>query len=174
MKPQTTPAHTPAAKPMSKQAAQLFRPEQTFHFPEGVLGFEDARQFVFICKPETSPFVFMRALEPTYLGFVCVDPFLICPDYKPRISDTDISFLELTSPAEVLLLSIVNPAPDARQTTANLQGPLAINLRNGKGKQILCNQQNYPVRNAIWEALERLDCNNLQTVSVGEPNRSAA
>ena len=148
--------------------------QQMFHFPEGVLAFEDVKEFLFICKPETSPFVFMRAVEPAYLGCVCVDPFLICPDYQPHISETDTAWLELTSPTDVLLLSIVNPALDARQTTANLQGPLAINLRTGRGKQILCDRQNYPVRYAIWEALEQLDESRQRKVSEREPNRSAA
>ena len=161
-------AHLPA------QASQLLRTDhQMFHFPEGLLAFENVKQFVFICKTETTPFVFMRALEPAYLGFVCVNPFLICPSYQPHISEADTALLELTTPQEVLLLSIVNPAPDARQTTANLQGPLALNLRTGRGKQILCDRQNYPVRYAFWEALEQLDLSRRKTAE-RVSNRSAA
>jgi flagellar assembly factor FliW len=140
----------------SARIAMPIKPENVFHFPEGLPAFEEAKDFVFLCKPETSPFIFMRAIEPLDLGFVCVDPFLICPEYKPRINDADTAFLGLNSPDEVLLLSIVTVNKDVRKTTANLQGPLAINLRTCKGKQIICDGQGYPVRYGMWEALGRL------------------
>ena len=158
MKPLQMPTSAKISGHLPKGAASQVGPAHLkFHFPEGVLAFENAREFLLICKPESLPFVFMRAVEPARLGFVCVDPFLICPDYQPRISEADTAFLELTNPADVLLLSIVNPALNPHQTTANLQGPLAINLRTGRGKQIICDQQQYPVRYAIWEALGKID-----------------
>ncbi len=143
------------AETLAGRAAQQICTEQTYLFPQGVFAFEHVRQFVFICDPETSPFIFMQALDPAHLGFVCVDPFLICPGYQPRIRDADAALLELTTPAEALMLSIVNPAPDVRQTTANLQAPLVINLRTGQGRQIICDQQEYSMRYAIWAALEQ-------------------
>ena len=173
MKTQMSTAEKAARHPAT--TAQLMHSNhQMFIFPEGILAFEDVKQFMFICKPETSPFVFMRALDPAYLGFVCVNPFLICPDYQPHISAADTAILELATPKEVMLLSIVNPAPDARDTTANLQGPLAINLRTGRGKQILCDGQNFPVRYAFWEILEQLDDQSRLTTTERLSKRSAA
>ena len=176
MKTMPKPTYAGLSNLTSQGASRsTLRPGQLFFFPEGVLAFEHARQFVFLCKPETAPFIFMRALEPAYLGFVCIDPFLICPDYQPRISDADAAFLELNTPDEALLLSVVNPAPDVRQTTANLQGPMVINLRTGRGRQILCENQNYPVRYAIWNALEQRDADTCRTpMRLEEPVCSAA
>lgn len=132
------------------------KPENVFHFPDGLPAFEDAKDFVFLCRPETSPFIFMRAVMPGDLGFVCIDPFLVCPDYKPRISDADATLLELSDPADALILSIVTTSTDVRKTTVNLQGPLAINIRTCRGKQVICDAQGYPVRYRIWDALDRL------------------
>lgn len=140
-------------------------PESIFRFPDGLPAFEEAKEFVFMIKADTNPFLFMQALELPALGFVCVDPFSICEDYKPKISDADIDFLRLSSPEHLLLLSIITVAPDARNTTANLQGPLAINLQNRTGKQVICEGQHYPVRYRIMEALERMGRN-------GTPKRS--
>lgn len=174
MNPLLMPTNSGTVERHPEPDAWQLHTDQTFYFPEGLPAFEEARQFVFICKPETSPFVFMRSLEVDRLGFVCVDPFLICPDYQPRLSEADTAFLELTTPAEVLLLSIVNPAPDVRQTTANLQGPLAINLRTGRGKQIFCDRQDYPVRYGIWQALEQMEEVSGRNATEREPNCSAA
>ena len=46
--------------------------------------------------------------------------------------------------------------PEVQETTANLQGPLAINIRSSIGKQIICEGQSYPVRHRIWDAIENM------------------
>lgn len=130
--------------------------DKVFTFPDGLPAFEEVHHFMFACKPETAPFVFMRALEPAHLGFVCIDPFTICPGYKLNLSDGDTSFLDLSKPEEALILSIVTPSPDVHLTTANLQSPLIINLRNCRCRQIIGADLNLPVRYSIWEALKSM------------------
>ncbi len=173
-KASTAPNKKPTGNTGRRSVQPIIQDESVFEFPEGLPAFEEAKQFVFSCRPETSPLLFMRATEPATLGFVCIDPFLICPEYKPRISDADAAFLEIGDTDEILILSIVTASPDVRKTTANLQGPLAINLRTRKGKQIICDRQDYSVRYAIWEALERLTDSAPADATSAEPNRSAA
>ena len=132
------------------------QPESIFEFPEGIPAFDDVRQYVFICNPDISPFVVMKAIDGSELSFLCIDPFLICPDYLPEIGDGDTSLLDLASPSDVLMLSIVTIRDDVHDTTANLQGPIAVNMRNRKGRQIICEGTRYPVRYHIGEALDRL------------------
>jgi flagellar assembly factor FliW len=158
----------------SRTTLPITTENSVFLFPDGLPAFEEAKQFVFTCKPETSPLLFMCATEPANLGFACIDPFLICPEYKPRISDADAAFLEINDTDEILILSIVTASPDVRKTTANLQGPLAINLRTRKGKQIICDRQDYPVRYAIWDALERMAEGPTAEITAADTNRSAA
>ena len=156
----------------TKPAAQVLM-DKVFRFPEGLPAFEDVRQFIFACKPETAPFVFMRALEPAHLGFVCIDPFLICPGYKLNLNDSDAAFLDIANPDELMILSIVTPSSDVRLTTANLQSPIFVNLRTCRGRQIIFAQQNYPVRYTIWDALKGMEPNESGMDEV-EINRSAA
>lgn len=148
--------------------------ECAFHFPEGLPAFEEVKEYVLLCRPETTPFLFLRAVQPANLGFVCIDPFLICPEYKPRVSDADAAALEINGSDEILILSIVTASPDVRKTTANLQGPLVINLRTRKGRQIICDHQDYPVRYGIWEALDLMAEKPAAQVAAAEPKRSAA
>jgi flagellar assembly factor FliW len=46
-----------------------------------------------------------------------------------------------------------------RETTANLQGPIAINMKNSLCKQILCEGQSYPIRYRVLDALDQY-CSN--------------
>ena len=143
-------------KPYSRLVSLPIRPEHIFHFPLGLPAFEDFKNYVFTIKPDTSPFMFMNAIEPAGLTFVCVDPFLVHPRYAPRIGLADQEFLHATRPEDILLLSIVTVRPDVRETTANLQGPLAINMKTSMGKQIICEGQSYPVRHRIWDVIETM------------------
>ncbi len=131
--------------------------ENVFHFPEGLPAFEHVKEFVFLCKPDSRPFFFMHALEPADLAFVCIDPFLILPDYTPKISESDVKFLHLDSPEEAFISNIVTVTRDMRDITVNLQGPVVVNIRASIGKQIICEGQKYPVRFRIWDALNKLE-----------------
>jgi len=133
------------------------QPENIFHFPEGVPAFESARQFIFFSKPDTPPFFFMQAIEPADLSFVCIDPFRICPDYRLNLSDADTEFLGLQRPEEAFTAAIVTVAPDPSNITANLHGPVVVNMRTRIGRQVVCEGGEYPTRYRIWDALGRLE-----------------
>ena len=143
--------------PYSRLVALPVQSENIFHFPEGLPAFEHVKEFVFLCKPDTRPFFFMQSLNPPDLAFVCIDPFLICSDYEPKISDADVKFLHMESMEDALLISIVTVAKDVRDITTNLQGPIVINIRASLGKQIICDGQNYPVRYRMWDMLDRME-----------------
>ena len=143
-------------KPYSRLVSLPIRPEHIFHFPLGLPAFEDFKNYVFIIKPDTHPFLFMNAIEPAGLSFVCLDPFLVHPQYTPRIGPADQEFLRASRPEDILMLSIVTVRPEVQETTANLQGPLAINIKTSIGKQIMCEGQSYPVRYRIWDAIETM------------------
>lgn len=147
----------PPVQPFRQFVAMPVKAENVFRFPTGIPAFEDVKEFVFLCKPDTQPFVFMQALPPAELVFVCVDPFLIYPGYTPRIGAADARFLHLDNMADALLLNICTITPDARDITANMQGPIVINLRSCIGKQVICDDQNYPIRYRIWDALEAVE-----------------
>lgn len=141
-------------QPYSRLVSLPIGPENIFYFPQGMPAFEEFRQYVFAFNPEYKPFVFMNSIDPAGLSFVCVDPFLVYPGYAPRLSIADQRLLNATRPEEVQLLSIVTVRRDMRETTANLQGPIAINIQNSLCKQILCEGQTYPIRHRILDALE--------------------
>lgn len=142
--------------------------ENVFHFPEGLPAFEHVKEYIFLCKPDSRPFFFMHALEPPDLAFVCIDPFLVCPDYAPKIPDSDVKALHLEDPEEAFIAGIVTVSRDMRDITVNLQGPIIVNIRACIGKQIICDKQKYPVRYRIWDALSKLELEEAQDQAAGK------
>jgi flagellar assembly factor FliW len=142
-------------QPYSRLVSLPVGPENVFYFPQGLPAFEEFKQYLFAFNPEYHPFVFMNSIEAAGLSFVCIDPFLIYPEYAPRLSQADQKLIGATSPDDVQLLSIVTVRSDMNETTANLQGPIAINIKNSLCKQILCEGQSYPIRCRVLDALEQ-------------------
>ncbi|MFW5663186.1 MAG: flagellar assembly protein FliW, partial [Bacteroidota bacterium] len=54
-----------------------------FNFPEGLLGFENLREFVLISEEETVPFKWLINLEEPEIGFPLLSPWHIDLTYNP-------------------------------------------------------------------------------------------
>ena len=82
------------------------------------------------------------------------------PEYDPELFDQDALDLELTDPSEALVLNIVslrNQSPvDA---TVNLVGPIIINKRTRRAKQlVVANYSRYSTNYHILEARAAAAC----------------
>ena len=124
-------------------------------FQDGVPAFEEAKKFTLVTNDEIKPFMYLKSLEIEELGFVCIDPFLICKDYLIKISAADLAHLQLKEPQNALVFCFVTIRPDPQENTANLLAPVIINLENRKAKQIIL--ENNPVKFNIWEGLEKVN-----------------
>lgn len=110
--------------------------ERIIDFPEGLPGFPDNKRYFMIDK-EDSAFIWFHNVEDSQLAFVVMDPWVAFPDYEPEIPDEDVEFLEIKEPADILFLCIATVPENPKETTLNLLGPLVINTKNKKAKQIL-------------------------------------
>jgi flagellar assembly factor FliW len=125
-----------------------------FTFPDGVPAFEDYRQFVLYCNTDMQPFFFMKSigLSPE-VSFVCIDPFLVCPDYQVRVGPADLQALDLQRGEDAFIFSFVTVRDDPSDITANLQGPVILNMKNSQGRQIISEGTKHDVRFRVWDAL---------------------
>ena len=75
--------------------------------------------------------------------------------------------LEIESQDEVMVLTFVTVHPDMEKTTANLVGPVIINLKTSKAQQIVLEEidTNY-VRFNIWKGM--------QSVGIIDPSEEAS
>lgn len=129
-----------------------------FTFPDGVPAFEGYRNFVFFCNTDMQPFFFMKSIGISpEVSFVCIDPFLICPEYNIRLGHADRKALELKRNEDAFVFSFVTVRDDVTEITANLQGPVVLNQKKGIGRQIITESGQYDVRFKVWDALMKID-----------------
>ena len=126
-----------------------YLPEDVITFPKGLPGFEHAKEFVIYSRPEHAPFHCMACVSDPDLQFILINPLHFQPTYDPRIPPHELRDLEVKDPRELLLYTLVTFAPELSDSTANLLGPIFINIRTRTGKQIVIDDERYSVRERI-------------------------
>lgn len=122
-----------------------------FELPKGLIGLEDATRFELLINEEEEPFMWIRCVDQHELGFIVVEPSKLVNDYDIEIADDDAGTLELSDATDAFVLNIVTlKGEDIEQATVNLVGPIVINRRTGKGKQlIVANYMKFSARHPI-------------------------
>ena len=115
----------------------------------GVLGFEHLLTYTLLVQNQNNPLWWLQSLEDGDVAFVVVDPRVIQADYRPEIPKVALEFLEITREETLSLLSIVTIRSQPFRVTANLRAPLAINVEQRVGGQIVLDDEQYQVRHEI-------------------------
>jgi flagellar assembly factor FliW len=137
---------------LTKTKAQ--QTENIYNFPEGILGFENIKQFRIVEKDE-SPFVWLQAINKPDLNFVLMDPHEIREDYNLKIPNSDLHFLEADKTTKLICYVIITIPQDPRKMSANFQGPLVFNPANKIGKQCISLHNEYTVRHNVLEEMAK-------------------
>ena len=109
-------------------------------FPQGIFGFPDLRCCELIYKEDELPFMWLQEPEKGGLAFIVLDPIGSIPDYTVEIPDSDVDFLGIAAPEDVLILNIVTINKGMPQKiTANLVGPIIVNRQTRQARQVIIN-----------------------------------
>jgi flagellar assembly factor FliW len=110
----------------------------------GLLGFPHQHRYILIQHAQESPFLWLQSLDEPTLAFVVLDPAHLIPDYQPAPLDLLLKQVQAQSPQDLKILVILTIPPGRPQDmTANLMGPLVINLKTRQGKQLVLERSPY-------------------------------
>lgn len=123
--------------------------ENILHFEGGIPSFLEEKEFVVLPFDESTPFLILQSVNTAELGFVVVSPFDFFPDYQIKLTDSTIEALGIEEEADVLIYTILTVQEPFTNTTANLQGPVVINTKNKKAKQISLSDLNYHTKHLL-------------------------
>jgi flagellar assembly factor FliW len=115
-------------------------PHHIFYFENGILGFEDLREFVLIADEETLPFKWLISVENPEIGFPLLSPWHLDLMYDPG-PDFDLE--------KLVLMVIVTLEDENKQMTANMKAPIVFDVENQKGWQIILPTDKYSTNYVI-------------------------
>ena len=120
--------------------------------PDGMVGFNE-RQFFILNPGNGGPFSWFQALDNPGLAFVVVDPDQFFPEYQVKLTREEYDKLQLEPGDEMVLLCVATMAPDPRQITINLQGPIVVNPAKMIARQVVMDG-NYASRHLLFAPRE--------------------
>ncbi len=108
--------------------------EHIFHFENGMLGFEELKDYVLISDEDTDPFKWLISLENPDIGFPLLSPQLIDLDYRYGKEYEDPYY----APFVVITLAGIDG-----NITANMKAPIILNIENLSANQIILPSEKY-------------------------------
>ena len=114
--------------------------------PDGLPGFPGFEQFVLLEDPKSAPFCWFQSIEAPNLSLVVMNPAVFKTDYQIDLQGL-ISSREWqdVKPEELMIFVVINVKEGEQETiiTANLMGPLVINLNNREVVQMAISDSAY-------------------------------
>ncbi|HLE87986.1 MAG TPA: flagellar assembly protein FliW [Candidatus Brocadiaceae bacterium] len=123
--------------------------ENIITFEQGLLGFEELKQFAIIDLEECLPFEWLVSVEDPIVAFPILNPTLFFSDYKPSLSKDDLISLNIKKEKEVEMFCIVTLDKKPENVTLNLKGPILINMKNKMGKQVVLAEDYYSLNQLL-------------------------
>lgn len=130
--------------------------EKIIHFPDGIIGFPDCKDFTLIFdeeKGEKKKISWLQSLDEPVFALPVIDPLFIKEDYQPMVKDEMLKGLgELTEEDTFVLVTVTAPE-QIEDLSVNLQAPIIINSDTRKACQVIASED-YPVKYKIYELLK--------------------
>lgn len=120
--------------------------DDIIEFPKGLPGFPDQDEFVLLPLNDESPFIIMQSVNEPGLAFVTLEPSAILDGYDFELSDTTQEMLALESHEDVGVLIIATIKEKVDDITVNLAAPVVFNINERLGRQVILDNENYPVK----------------------------
>ena len=125
-------------------------------FPNGLPGFPDDRRFLLMSEDEDEDmFFWLQSVDNGDVAFTLMNVYSVLPNYDPLVDEEEMKELgDITdSPLEIYNIAVI--PEDAKQMRVNLMAPVVINMEAGLGRQVVCTNDDYPIRYYIFEELEK-------------------
>lgn len=117
--------------------------DQLFLFPRGLIGLENRRQWALIPDVDNPSMAWLQSTARAELALPVISPRAFFSDYKARVSQRDLTILQLRPGHETFILTTLADH-DAGMTT-NLRAPIILNMESRLGAQLVTNDEQ-PIR----------------------------
>ncbi len=119
------------------------------YIPQGILGFPRSVRYVILDHTENSPIKWLQSVDEPEVAFAMTDPLIFFPDYFLQVKQEELGGLELERIEDLIVYVILSLRSPLEQMSANLQGPILINVKNRRGRQVVLKDGQYHTRHYI-------------------------
>ena len=124
--------------------------ETIIQFPAGLIGYPDLKAYRLFEPMDSYPLKFLQAVDREDISFTCIDVQAIKPDYEVPLGAGDAEGLAIREPGDALVLALLVIPEDPRKMTANLAGPVVVNVKTLQARQIVLNIDQFPLAYPVF------------------------
>lgn len=133
--------------------------DKIIHFEQGLLGFEDFKDYTLLFDSEkdasaAKTIMWLQSMEEPAFALPVVDPFILSEKYDPVVEDELIEPLGKIAEDDLLILVTLTVPSDLTKMTANFKAPIIINAGSLKGVQLIAENEDYLVKQPIYDILK--------------------
>jgi len=123
----------------------------------GLFGFPNDTRYIILNHDDDvrAPFRWLQSVDNPALAFVIIDPWVFKSDYAIELPDEVCDSLKISMAQAPMVLAIITVPLDPTMMTANLQGPLVINVETRQAVQAILTNSPYTTQHAIFSELLR-------------------
>ena len=123
--------------------------DEVLTFEHGLPGFEDEKKFVILEIGGNKNFKVLQSIMTEKLAFIVTNPYNLLDNYSFDLEESIVYSLQITDEQEVAVLAIVSLKESLASSTVNLKAPIIININKNIAKQVILNNEDYPIRYVI-------------------------
>ena len=123
-------------------------------FPFGLIGFPAIKRYALLDHPGGGPFQWLQAVDVPELAFVVTDPRLFFQGYAVPVRSEQLEAIGICEASEGIVVVILVVPKDPQRITANLMGPIVINLAERLACQLVLDHPGYGTRHALFTGAE--------------------
>ena len=125
-----------------------YDPAKTIHFPEGLIGFEDLREFIVVPNKKEGPLFWIQSIDDADIAFIVTDPTNFFLDYSVQPEKNELVKLGIESAENCYVLSIVTVSEN-KEITLNLAAPVLFSPTSNQAVQVILEDTAYEVKTPL-------------------------
>jgi flagellar assembly factor FliW len=124
-------------------------PDSFVTLPEGLLGYEDHREFALVAPADYAPFRWLLSFSDPNVSFPLLEAGLVASDYHPAFAPGDARAIGAvgSDALEVYVLAALD-ATDGR-LTVNLRAPIVLNPASRLARQVVLSDGRWAVDHPV-------------------------
>ncbi len=119
-----------------------YDPQNTIHFPAGMLGFPNLQNFIVMPNKKEGPLFWIQSVDDTDIAFVLTDPSNFFLNYKIVPDEVEKNLLQMDEGGECFILTVVTVPPD-QKITVNLAAPILFSPKTNRAIQVILENSEY-------------------------------
>lgn len=125
-----------------------FDSSNIIHFPEGLIGFEELRNFVVMPNRQEGPLFWIQSVEDKDVAFLLTDPQNFFLDYAVSPDRNEQGKLQVEKIEDCYALAVVTLQPD-KSVTLNLAAPVIFSPQSNRALQVILEGAPYNTRTPL-------------------------